>query len=78
MNLPDPGIKLGSPALQENSLPAELPGKPLFVCMLVCEVNSYEYLNLVIIGSDGRNDIFLERLEKEINRYPIDRGTECT
>ena len=27
-NLPDPGIKLGSPTLQENSLPAELPGKP--------------------------------------------------
>ena len=26
--LPDPGIKLGSPALQVDSLPAELPGKP--------------------------------------------------
>ena len=26
--LPDPGIELGSPALQVNSLPAELPGKP--------------------------------------------------
>ena len=26
---PDPGIKLGSPALQADSLPAELPGKPL-------------------------------------------------
>ena len=25
--LPDPGIKLGSPALQADSLPAELPGK---------------------------------------------------
>ena len=24
----DPGIKLGSPALQADSLPAELPGKP--------------------------------------------------
>ena len=24
----DPGIKLGSPALQANSLPAKLPGKP--------------------------------------------------
>ena len=26
--LPDPGIDLGSPALQMDSLPAELPGKP--------------------------------------------------
>ena len=28
-NLPNPGIKLGSPALQANSLPAELPGMPV-------------------------------------------------
>ena len=27
-DLPDPGIKLGSPALQEDSLPSELSGKP--------------------------------------------------
>ena len=27
-DLPDPGIKLGSPALQADSLPSELPGKP--------------------------------------------------
>ena len=27
----DPGIKLGSPALQADSLPAELPGKPIQV-----------------------------------------------
>ena len=27
---PDPGIKPGSPVLQVNSLPAELPGTPLF------------------------------------------------
>ena len=27
-DLPDPGIELGSPALQANSLPAELTGKP--------------------------------------------------
>ena len=26
--LPDPGIEPGSPALQADSLPAELPGKP--------------------------------------------------
>ena len=28
MDLPDPGIKSGSPALQVDSLPTELPGKP--------------------------------------------------
>ena len=27
-NLPDPGIKPGSPVLQADSLPSELPGKP--------------------------------------------------
>ena len=27
--IPDPGIKLGSPALQAHSLPAELSGKPM-------------------------------------------------
>ena len=27
-NLPDPGIKPGSPALQEDSSPSEAPGKP--------------------------------------------------
>ena len=32
--LPDPGIKLGSPALQADSLPAELPGKP-HICVSV-------------------------------------------
>ena len=30
-NLPDPGIKLGSPSLQADSLPSEPPRKPSFV-----------------------------------------------
>ena len=36
--LPDPGIKLGSLALQADYLPAELPGKPecVWVCVCVC------------------------------------------
>ena len=29
-DLPDPGIELGSPALQVDSLPTELSGKPIF------------------------------------------------
>ena len=28
-DIPNPGIELGSPALQVDSLPVELPGKPL-------------------------------------------------
>ena len=37
--LPDPGIKPGSPALQEDSLPAELPWKPLhLVGTKICEM----------------------------------------
>ena len=28
MNLPDPGIEPGSPALQVDSLPSQSPGKP--------------------------------------------------
>ena len=30
-DLPNPGIEPGSPALQANSLQAELPGKPIHV-----------------------------------------------
>ena len=33
-DLPDPGIEPGSPALQADSLPAELPGKPISVIVL--------------------------------------------
>ena len=34
-DLPDPGIKPGSPSLQADSLPAELPGKALSEITLV-------------------------------------------
>ena len=37
-DLPDPGIELGSPALQVDSLPAKLPGK--------------SYINLVTLNKD--------------------------
>ena len=30
-DLPDPGIEPGSPTLQADSLPAELPGKPYYI-----------------------------------------------
>ena len=34
-DLPDPGIKPGSPALQADSLPTELLGKPLYPLKLI-------------------------------------------
>ena len=34
-DLPDPGIELGSPALQADALPSELPGKPPIICLVV-------------------------------------------
>ena len=34
-DFPDPGIELGSPALQANSLPAELQGKPIFIIAFI-------------------------------------------
>ena len=42
--LPDPGIEPGSPTLQADSLPSELPGTPsyVYVCMYV-----YAYLCLL-------------------------------
>ena len=33
-DFPDPGIELGSPALQADSLPTEPPGKPFYLLML--------------------------------------------
>ena len=35
-NLPSPGIEPVSPALQAESLPVELPGKPMYVLHCVC------------------------------------------
>ena len=40
MDLPDPGIKPGSPALQADSLPAELPGNRRRVQMNLFQVRN--------------------------------------
>ena len=49
-DLPDPGIKPGSPALQEDSLPAKLPGSPELL----------RYRSLVLItGQGAANDFIL-------------------
>ena len=37
MDLPDPGIELGFPALQVDSLPAELSGEPTILDFVAIE-----------------------------------------
>ena len=63
-DLPDPGIKPGSPALQEDSLSSELPGKPLFthgpsihptlsfICLLI---------QVLILELGGHQTLFYKR-----------------
>ena len=36
-DLPNPGIERGSPALQADTLPFELLGKPMHACLLLVE-----------------------------------------
>ena len=47
MNLPHPGMKLGSPALQVDSLPIELSGKPHAskVMLKILQVKLQQYVN---------------------------------
>ena len=44
MDIPDPGIELGSPALRVDSLPTELTGKPICIILLfyLLGIRSYE------------------------------------
>ena len=48
-HLPDPGIKPGSPALQVDSLPSELPGKPFLII--------HTYLKLLLLKIDAKKKI---------------------
>ena len=48
VNLPNPGIKLGSPALQVDSLPTELSGKHL---SLTCKLRLISHIALLGISS---------------------------
>jgi len=43
-DLPDPGIKLGSLALQVHSLPAELSGEPKESCHMIQQSHSWAYI----------------------------------
>ena len=44
-DLPNPGIKLGSPALQANSLPTELWGKCIFMIWVTSEQQGQQWLD---------------------------------
>ena len=50
-NLPNPGIESGSPALQPDSLPAELPGKPAVL------FSSVQFSHSVVSDSLGPHEL---------------------
>ena len=47
-HLPNPGIKLGAPTLQENSLPYEPPGKPIHLIFPINKLLSGLLLNYLL------------------------------
>ena len=47
MDLPNPEIELGSPALQADSLPAELPRKTILLDTKSSS-NSFQSLNMIV------------------------------
>ena len=56
-HLPNPGIEPGSPALQTDSLPSELPGKPKtevqflwFFFIILCQFQVYNIVSLYFYG----------------------------
>ena len=55
-DLPDPGIELGSPALQEDSLPTELRGKHICIHQL------YVYIYLLPLRPPYQTSLLLPRL----------------
>ena len=61
MDLPDPGIKSGSCALQEDSLPTELSGKPFIIRLLLIKkrrVNSKKESNFDLDNKDKEHVSF--------------------
>ena len=66
VDLPDPGIKPGSPALQADSLPTELSGK--------------KYLALAFIAVNGSYWVFYKNKPstKNHNFYQIRKKDSCT
>ena len=51
MDLPNPGIKLGSPVLQADSLPTELLGKPVYILGFAYQfLEKKKKLSAILIG----------------------------
>ena len=48
-DLPNPGMKPGSPALQADSLPFEPLGKPHFICIIRYIINDTYMLQIIYI-----------------------------
>ena len=54
-DLPNPGIETRSPALQANSLPNELQGKPLVAIILTMDEESEAYREIYLrLHTDNR------------------------
>ena len=68
MDVSDPGIELGSPALQADSLPTELSGEPghVIVLHLLSLTMSFFNFKMGIISSE----IFVEIKENEVCVVP--------
>ena len=51
-HLPDPGIKHRSPALQEDSLPSEPPGKAMETLMNKTDLKNPTFMTLILVTED--------------------------
>ena len=57
-DLPNPGIEAGSPALQADSLPTELQGKPLVAIILTMDEESDAHREIYLrLHTDNRTRI---------------------
>ena len=67
-NLPDPEIKPGSPALQVDSLPSELPGKPLITPRLSSKRREihFTYLLLTFNVNDNITNTTVQLLNQSL------------
>ena len=82
-NLPDPGIKPGSPALQADALPSEPPGKPIPKKGSAKECSNYLTIALISHANKVLLIILQIRLQQCVNReipnvqagFRTDRGT---
>ena len=65
-DLPNLGIELGSPALQVDSLPSELPGKPGY-CFIIVLIICNHFMNMIPANNSKINQpyIFIGRTDAE-------------